>query len=116
MVALLAAACFDTAAPPAGHHDVTGSVLGTLVTGSSVIGAPPVRHGIFEVSSPAGGVYRITTNSYGQFRFRGRPGVYYPTITEYGSRTDLKPFRVAAGRTIHVILYTNPNAWSAAST
>jgi hypothetical protein len=115
LLSLLTAACFGTAAPRAGHHDVAGFVLGTLVAGSSVIGTPPVRHGVFEVSSPTGGVYRITTNSYGQFRFRGRPGIYYPTIIEFGSRTNLKPFRVAAGRTMHLVLYTNPTAWSAAS-
>jgi hypothetical protein len=129
---LLGAAAFASAcaggssATPAGsgHSEAVGAVNGTLVelgggsNGGGLISRHPIAHHSFVVSPVSGGVYKITTNSKGQFHFRGRPGVYYPVDSSgYGSHSGLQPFRVVSGKTTHVVVSSidTSAAWRASA-
>ena len=87
-------------------------VTGRLVVGGSVLGTHPLASVTFDVSPTRGGVYRVRTDARGYFRFRGQPGVYYPVLPAHaGPPTDLRTFRVVAGRTTRVILNEDAAVW-----
>jgi hypothetical protein len=116
VIALLAAGYHRTTAssPPPIHSQVAGSVVGTLVRGGTDAGYRPVADRSFGIRLVGGGVFEVTTNARGRFRFRGRPGTDYPAFAVLGSRSDLAAFRIVAGRTTHVVVNSDSYAWAPA--
>jgi hypothetical protein len=93
-----------------GSTPARGVVVGTLVRGGTDA-VQPVGDRSFEIRLVGGGVVRVTTNADGRFRFRGRPGTYYPAFAVLGSRSDLAAFRIVSGSTTHVVVNADPAAW-----
>jgi hypothetical protein len=84
------------------------------VRGASDAGYGPLARRTFALRRVGGGVVRVTTNAHGRFRFRGRPGIYYPAFAVLGSRSDRAAFRIVAGRTTHIVVNSEPSAWQPA--
>jgi hypothetical protein len=93
-----------------GSNPARGVVVGTLVRGGADA-VQPLGGRSFAIRLVGGGVVRVTTNAAGRFRFRGRPGTYYPAFAVLGSRSDRAAFRIVAGSTTHVVVNADPGAW-----
>jgi hypothetical protein len=106
VVALLAAGYLRVS----GSKPARGAVVGTLVRGAADA-VQPVGDKSFGIRLVGGGVFRVTTNADGRFRFRGRPGTYYPAFAVLGTRSDRAAFRIVAGSTTHVVVNADPAAW-----